>query len=193
MSGIIIAVLFGWAGGYRFYKGQKGLGILYLLTVGLCGIGWIADIAISIADYSKQSKSSLPSTFDFYMPGTYYHTKEIASVGSPKKTFYLSDEEILKKDLKRRIYEYSFNPMPVRFQEEPTNEHDPNAVAIYAGDIKLGYVPADMCIDMKKLIKGNKIASAMCSISGGDYKYIENGRVYTSKSDYDAKVTVNCI
>lgn len=48
MAGIIIAIFLGWAGGYRFYKKQPVLGIIYLLTLGIFGIGWFADIFISI-------------------------------------------------------------------------------------------------------------------------------------------------
>lgn len=32
--------------GHKFYEGKIGMGILYLLTVGLFGIGWIIDIFI---------------------------------------------------------------------------------------------------------------------------------------------------
>lgn len=34
--------------GHKFYEGKIGMGILYLCTIGLFGIGWILDI-ISIA------------------------------------------------------------------------------------------------------------------------------------------------
>ena len=30
--------------GHKFYEGKNGMGILYLFTVGLFGIGWIIDI-----------------------------------------------------------------------------------------------------------------------------------------------------
>lgn len=53
MEGILLAILLGWAGGYRFYKKQYGLGILYLLTGGLFGIGWLIDIFCSISDSKK--------------------------------------------------------------------------------------------------------------------------------------------
>lgn len=51
MQGIILAVLLGWAGGYRFYKKQYGLGFLYFFTGGIGGIGWIIDIIIAIKEY----------------------------------------------------------------------------------------------------------------------------------------------
>lgn len=44
MTGLLIAICFGWMGGYRFYKKQIGMGVLYLCTGGLACIGWIYDI-----------------------------------------------------------------------------------------------------------------------------------------------------
>ena len=46
--GVVIAWLFGWAGGYRFYQKEKMWGFIYLFTLGLFGIGWIFDIIYSI-------------------------------------------------------------------------------------------------------------------------------------------------
>ncbi|MCD8372407.1 MAG: TM2 domain-containing protein [Clostridia bacterium] len=40
----IICLFLGYIGGHKFYEGKIGLGILYLCTIGLCGIGWIIDI-----------------------------------------------------------------------------------------------------------------------------------------------------
>lgn len=45
-EGLIYAILFGWCGGYRFYRKEYALGILYLLTLGLFGFGWIADTSL---------------------------------------------------------------------------------------------------------------------------------------------------
>lgn len=33
-------------GGHRFYVGDKGLGVLYLLTLGLFGVGVIVDLFV---------------------------------------------------------------------------------------------------------------------------------------------------
>jgi TM2 domain-containing membrane protein YozV len=44
---LVVAVLlwffFGLIGVHRFYLGDIGMGVLYLLTGGLCGIGWLVD------------------------------------------------------------------------------------------------------------------------------------------------------
>ena len=50
MTGMLIAIFLGWAGGYRFYKKQFGLGVLYFFTFGIFCIGWFADIFIAIRD-----------------------------------------------------------------------------------------------------------------------------------------------
>ena len=46
VAALILCVLFGYFGAHHFYVGKKGMGILYLFTVGLCGIGWIVDIVL---------------------------------------------------------------------------------------------------------------------------------------------------
>lgn len=45
----IITLLFGWLGVHKFIQKKYVLGILYLFTFGLFGIGWFIDIIISFA------------------------------------------------------------------------------------------------------------------------------------------------
>lgn len=39
----IFCALFGWTGIHKFKERKVAIGTLYFLTVGLCGVGWIAD------------------------------------------------------------------------------------------------------------------------------------------------------
>lgn len=39
-----LCLFLGFFGAHKFYEGKTGMGILYLLTLGLCGIGWVIDI-----------------------------------------------------------------------------------------------------------------------------------------------------
>ena len=41
----VVCLLFGMFGIHKFREHRTGLGILYLLTLGLFGIGWIVDTA----------------------------------------------------------------------------------------------------------------------------------------------------
>jgi TM2 domain-containing membrane protein YozV len=43
---LILCFLGGWLGLHRFYLGHIGVGVLYLLTGGLCGIGWFIDFIL---------------------------------------------------------------------------------------------------------------------------------------------------
>jgi len=44
MTALILCILFGVFGIHHFYVGKAGMGILYLLSLGLFGIGWVVDI-----------------------------------------------------------------------------------------------------------------------------------------------------
>ena len=56
---LLLTILFGWAGYYRFSKKQFGLGLLYLFTFGLFCIGWVVDIYAAL----KESKPVVQKSF----------------------------------------------------------------------------------------------------------------------------------
>lgn len=43
---VLLCVFLGFLGAHKFYEGKIGLGVLYLLTCGLCGIGAFVDFII---------------------------------------------------------------------------------------------------------------------------------------------------
>lgn len=55
---VLMTLLFGWAGYYRFKKKQYLLGILYLFTFGLFCIGWMVDIFCAIKDGNNKQAST---------------------------------------------------------------------------------------------------------------------------------------
>lgn len=40
----LLCLFLGPLGVHKFYEGKIGMGILYLFTLGLCGIGWVIDL-----------------------------------------------------------------------------------------------------------------------------------------------------
>lgn len=51
---LILCVFGGCIGLHKFYEKNIGMGVLYLLTMGLCGIGWIYDIVVLAANFNKE-------------------------------------------------------------------------------------------------------------------------------------------
>lgn len=45
---MLLCIFLGWMGAHRFYEGKKVTGVLYLLSLGLFGIGWIVDIVVRV-------------------------------------------------------------------------------------------------------------------------------------------------
>lgn len=43
---LVLCIFLGCFGVHKFYEGKAGMGILYLFTGGLCGIGWMIDIVL---------------------------------------------------------------------------------------------------------------------------------------------------
>ena len=58
-TALLLCIFLGFFGGHCFYTGKTGLGILYIFTYGLFGIGWIIDI-IRILTGSYRDKWGQP-------------------------------------------------------------------------------------------------------------------------------------
>ena len=43
---LLLCVFLGYFGAHKFYEGRVGLGIIYILTVGLFGFGWAIDTLV---------------------------------------------------------------------------------------------------------------------------------------------------
>lgn len=56
---LVLCILFGYFGAHKFYVGKSGIGVLYVFTIGLWGIGWIWDI-VSIARGTFTDSYGLP-------------------------------------------------------------------------------------------------------------------------------------
>ena len=58
---LLLCIFLGILGAHRFYVGRYGLGVLYLFTLGIFGIGWLVDIVLTLLDKLKD-RYGLPVT-----------------------------------------------------------------------------------------------------------------------------------
>ena len=56
---LLLCIFLGELGIHRFYVGKIGTGIIYLLTGGLFGIGWVVDLILIIVGRFKDKEGKL--------------------------------------------------------------------------------------------------------------------------------------
>lgn len=61
MAEFLLCLFLGWAGAHKFYMGKKGMGFLYLFTMGLFAIGWWGDlICLCMKNFGRNKGQELP-------------------------------------------------------------------------------------------------------------------------------------
>ena len=65
------------------------------------------------------------------------------------------------------LYEEDWNEVLVNIKPEPTNKFDPNAIAIYANDIHIGYIPALIAPHINNLLVEQKFECALVYLTEG--------------------------
>lgn len=130
MEGILIAVFLGWLGGYRFYKRQYGLFLLYFFTAGIFGIGWLVDIFCAISDSSK--KKSMPTTIQSQPQ------LQQAPVNKPLRTYTIRQADLLQGFEKLQVnttYELVQDGIRTLRTPNPNNPTHPYTINIGNADI----------------------------------------------------------
>jgi len=57
--------IFGFSGAHRFYYGKQVSGIIWLLTCGLCGIGWLVDLFLIPSMDREADKNFTKGKYDY--------------------------------------------------------------------------------------------------------------------------------
>ena len=96
----------------------------------------------------------------FYVAGMNYRLDSVKSI-------LIENHRYKRPSGDRPVYKYHYFEAPCTLVPEPRNQVDKNAIMIMCNGIHIGYVPADMCKDIKKIIKK---CYANVIIKGGKYK-----------------------
>lgn len=184
---ILVTFFGGWLGIHKFLDHKIGLGILYLFTGGLLGIGWIIDTINAFRQPSFDSLNKNPviefsnptrigeNLYEsiFQVAGTAYYENNIKSLLTPNKDFLLSGSAIAKKyHGERKIYEYNYLNKEAVLVPEPNNPHDPNAIMVLVDGFLVGYVPHEYTAFLHNFIKKNFVLYTSAFITGGNYKIV---------------------
>ena len=168
MSKFIICLLGGWFGLHKFIDGKVGLGVLYLLTGGLFGIGWIIDTIKYLVEWLNNKPKEAVVTEPVITPivtgpepvidNNVYLSFKVAGVTfkNGRKTrqailraFKWGDEEI--DNISFEHYEYEGRP----------------AVYVLINDKIVGNVPADTTETFLEYEQKYKVDSVRCEVYGG--------------------------
>lgn len=125
--------------GYRIFFRICGILLIVMslvlmiaqLVMGICGV--LLGIGLVLLSTKKETPKKQYDAYSFRVAGLNYRSENTKGL----KPFDILDCDLIP---------------------EPENEHDPNAIKVVVNGRHIGYVPADLCIEVRKLLSIEKIA-----------------------------------
>ncbi len=56
LTALLLCIFLGGLGGHRFYAGKMGTGLLWLISGGILGVGWLVDLYMVIVGSFKDNE-----------------------------------------------------------------------------------------------------------------------------------------
>ncbi|MYL56242.1 hypothetical protein GLW20_01825 [Virgibacillus halodenitrificans] len=155
---------------------------------------------VATPDFSRtiEEKHAVFEYIDFKVAGTYYYQKEIKQaiklemengIYFDERYQGMTNKEIIEDTYDEPIFQYDGALFSDAFVIlEPENEYDPEAIAVYINDLKVGHVPKKEFEEGKKyiydLMAGGKNPHLSLSLTGGRYKVNRDDEIATGESAY---------
>lgn len=185
---LILCLLFGYMGVHKFYKGKTGMGILYLCTFGLFGVGWIYDIVVLCLAIGKRSDSlnkdsqntaSNSNTLTgnpvhtYKVAGITHYTENVIQLATANPQYTMTKKQIIAADLTGyTIWKYQFAPQKAELIPEPDNPYDPNAIKVIVDGLHIGYIKKGSCAHLLNVIRNELLLNIQCELGGGPNKTV---------------------
>ena len=198
---LLITVFLGPLGVHKFIQKKTGMGLLYLFTGGLFGVGWLVDIILAFCSIIRSKKSEQLSLSKlsnnkqecFGVAGIEYYMPAIHSLWKINPDWNASLEELSKKGkCGQKIYQHQFIDAAAELVPEPTNSYDSDAVKVLIQERLVGYLYQSDNEHYLRMAKKWGISGIRANKYGGKYKVVStNGDVETMESNIRVRVIVS--
>lgn len=174
MAKLLLCIFGGWLGLHKFAEKKVGMGVLYLFTFGLCGIGWFIDCVKYIISYVKSKPPVTPVSQPVAAPYIFFSFK-VAGVTfkNGRKTrqailraFKWGDETVETVDFEKYLYEGR------------------DAVYVKINDQIVGNIPSEHTQTFLDYEKNYKRDNVHCEIYGGSK--LDDG----TRTNYGCEITI---
>lgn len=189
---LLVTFFLGGFGVHKFIEHKTGLGLLYLFTCGLFGIGWLWDTVKAARACFQKSKtvSAQSPDSELDVAGTYYHQSEIRSLVRENPEW----NSPIPNGSQQRIFQFKTARKTATLVPEPENPNDPNAVRVDINGMTVGYIGREENREVLRLIKKHPNLQAQAFIFGGPYKNINfDGSVFTTPPDKSIEIRLNLV
>ena len=104
----------------------------------------------------------------FKIAGVSFRQEALAKLGQKNPDYLLKDADLKKRYPTGYVYEYIYKPVVPELVPEPENEHDPNAIAVYANGEKVGYIKKGSTSRVRNILRDRKVNAMRLQVKGGN-------------------------
>lgn len=188
---LVVVIIFGIFGVHKFIDKDIKMGLIYLFTGGLFGIGWIIDIIKSLTDVfeekqkdnSSKNRKELPTITEEQKPSVFSVKQEDNIIYDKKINVSYSHTEGRQKLIKQLIKDDEFLKGQEFFNDD---------MIICDTDLEEGEMPSEkQCINVNVLRDGNKYPDHLGYITDDDEKELKDniGKAAAYKCDLYVSTT----